>query len=100
MLGAEMKNDSITAATGEQGDCDFVLGFANDEYMAKNIVEEYGMSTAALTLPLHPWAWRINPLPMCRFVSRRRRNKRRETTTNISGFLCRGIVFRVELEGA
>ena len=40
-LGAEMNSDSITAATGEQGDCKFVLGFANDEYVAQSTVDEY-----------------------------------------------------------
>lgn len=57
VLGAKMKNDSITAATGEQGDCEFVIGFANDEYMAKDIVEEYvdrGTHTAVAFVAYEP----------------------------------------------
>ena len=56
-LGAEIKSDSITAATGEQGDCKFVLGFANDEYVAQNSVDEYvnaGAHTAVASVAYQP----------------------------------------------
>ena len=56
-LGAEMNSDSITAATGEQGDCKFVLGFANDEYVAQNSVDDYvnaGTHTAVASVAYQP----------------------------------------------
>ena len=56
-LGAEMNSDSITAAVGEQGDCKFVLGFANDEYVAQRAVDEYvnaGAHTAIATVATSP----------------------------------------------
>eukprot|EP00966_Prymnesium_polylepis_P276876 6397129-Prymnesium_polylepis.1 len=56
-LGAEIKSDSITAATGEHGDCKFVLGFANDEYVAQNSVDAYvnaGAYTAVASVTYQP----------------------------------------------
>ena len=56
-LGAEMNSDSITAAVGEQGDCKFVLGFANDEYVAQNTVDQYvnaGAHTAVASVAYQP----------------------------------------------
>lgn len=57
LLGAELNSNSITAATGQQGDCNFVLGFANDEYVAKNSVDMYvnaGTHTAITSVAYRP----------------------------------------------
>ena len=48
-LGAEMNSDSITAATGEQGDCKFVLGFANDEYVAQEQQQRATFAASAVS---------------------------------------------------
>ena len=72
-LGAQMNSDSITAATGEQGDCKFVLGFANDEYVAQTSVDEYvnaGTHTAVASVAYQPTG---NP-PVR--ASRRRKGRR------------------------
>lgn len=56
-LGAEMNSDSITAAVGEEGDCKFVLGFANDEYVAQRAVDDYvnvGAHTAVASVAYQP----------------------------------------------
>ena len=56
-LGAEMNSESITAAVGEEGNCSFVLGFANDEYVAQNSIDEYvnaGTHTAVASVAYQP----------------------------------------------
>ena len=77
-LGAEMNSDSITAATGEQGDCKFVLGFANDEYVAQNSVDEYvnaGTHTAVASVAYQPTG--NPPVRASRRASRRGKGSRR-----------------------
>ena len=62
VLGAEMKNDSITAATGVQGNCEFVLGFANDEYTTQDIVDTYvnrGTHTAVASVAYQPSEFKV-----------------------------------------
>ena len=56
-LGAEINSDSITAAVGEQGNCKLVLGFANDEYVAQNSIDDYvnaGTHTAVASVAYQP----------------------------------------------
>ena len=77
-LGAEMNDASITAAVGEEGNCTFVLGFANDEYVAQNSIDEYvnaGTHTAVASVAYQPTGG--NP-PVCasRRASRRGKGSR------------------------
>ena len=77
-LGAEMNSDSITAAVGEQGDCKFVLGFANDEYVAQSTVDEYvnaGAHTAVASVAYQPTG--NPPVRASRRASRRGKGSRR-----------------------
>ena len=56
-LGRKLKSESITSATNQEGDCSFVLGFANDEYVANDVVHEYvsaGTHTAVATVAYRP----------------------------------------------
>ena len=57
LLGAGLNSESITLAAGKQGDCRFVLGFANDEYVAQSTVDEYinaGAHTAVASVAYQP----------------------------------------------
>ena len=76
-LGAEMNSDSITAAVGEEGNCRFALGFANDEYVAQNSVDEYvnaGAHTAVASVAYHPTG--NPPVRASRRASRRGKGSR------------------------
>ena len=77
-LGAEMNSDSITAAVGEEGNCSFVLGFANDEYVAQNSIDEYvnaGTHTAVASVAYQPTS--NPPVRASRRAARRGKGSRR-----------------------
>ena len=77
-LGAEMSSESITAAVGEEGNCRFVLGFANDEYVAQNSVDEYvnaGAHTAVASVAYQPTG--NSPVRAAARASRRGKTGRR-----------------------
>ena len=77
-LGAEMNSDSITAAVGEEGNCSFVLGFANDEYVAQNSIDEYvnaGTHTAVASVEYQLTS--NPPVRASRRASRRGKGSRR-----------------------
>ena len=77
-LGAKLQSEHITLATTQEGDCSFVLGFANDEYVANNVVDEYvsaGTHTAVATV-----AYRPEPSTPARSTRSNTRSRRRRTT--------------------
>lgn len=77
-LGADITSEFITAAVGKSGDCKFVLGFANDEYVAQCAVDDYvnaGTHTAVASVAYDPAD--TSPVRASRSARRRanRRNK-------------------------
>ena len=56
-LGTDITSESITLSSCQEGDCRFVLGFANDEYTANAVVDQYvsdGTHSAVASVVFQP----------------------------------------------